>query len=264
MLRHNLSVYCYTRPLWTSTISKELNYSPPLTGKSKDIKIEGIHSALLSFQKEKTAAGLGDKHGQHGQYTDLKSTLLAVQSGTEFGLTHHVSFHPIGETTIMIRLTITHTPTGEEISSEMPVSTEYQGVRNQSQAFGSAVTYAKKYLYWGLYGLANADDDGEAVSNQSDKGEAHNRGNSSSPLPSSFTAKDAESKRRDAINNELQAIYLKDKKGAIKIIDSFTDANDIDKGKFNIVQVKTHEQILFLQKEISKYKLDKQKTPNGN
>ncbi len=164
----------------------------------------------------------------------------------------------------MIRLTITHTPTGEEISSEMPVSTEYQGVRNQSQAFGSAVTYAKKYLYWGLYGLANADDDGEAVSNQSDKGEAHNRGNSSSPLPSSVPPKDADVQRRDAINNELQAIYLKDKQGAIKIIDLFTDANKIDRGKFNIVQVKTHEQILFLQKEISKYKLDKQKTTNGN
>ena len=164
----------------------------------------------------------------------------------------------------MIRLTITHTPTGEEISSEMPVSTEYQGVRNQSQAFGSAVTYAKKYLYWGLYGLANADDDGEAVSNQSDKGEAHNRGNSSSPLPSSDTPKDADSVRRDAINNELLAIYQKDKEGAIKIIDLFTDANGIEKGKFNIKeQVKTHGQILFLQKEISKYKLDKQKTTNG-
>ena len=264
MLRHNLSVYCYTRRLWTSTISKELNYSPPLTGKSKDIKIEGIHSALLSFQKQKTAAGLGDKHGQHGQYTDLKSTLLAVQSGTEFGLTHHVSFHPIGETTIMIRLTITHTPTGEEISSEMPVSTEYQGVRNQSQAFGSAVTYAKKYLYWGLYGLANADDDGEAVSNQSDKGEAHNRGNSSSPLPSSVPPKDTESKRRDAINDDLKDIYKERPSQALRIIDSFTDANKIEKGKFNIDQVKTHEQILFLQKEITKYKLDKQKTNNGN
>lgn len=169
----------------------------------------------------------------------------------------------------MIRLTITHTPTGEEISSEMPVSTEYQGVRNQSQAFGSAVTYAKKYLYWGLYGLANADDDGEAVSNQSDKGEAHNRGNSSSPLPSSLTAKDADSKRRDvirreAINDDLKDIYKERPSQALRIIDSFTDKNGIEKGKFNIDQVKTHEQILFLQKEISKYKLDKQKTTNGN
>ena len=159
----------------------------------------------------------------------------------------------------MIRLTITHTPTGEEISSEMPVSTEYQGVRNQSQAFGSAVTYAKKYLYWGLYGLANADDDGEATSNQSDKGEAHNRGNSSSPLTRNVPPKDADVQRRNAIHNELQAIYKEDKEGAIKIIDLFTDANDIEKGKFNVVQLKTHEQILFLQKEISKYKLDKQK-----
>ena len=83
-------------------------------------------------------------------------------------------------------------------------------------------------------------------------------------MPSSVTPKDADAQRRNAIHNELQAIYKKDKEGAIKIIDLFTDANDIEKGKFNVVQVKTHEQILFLQKEISKYKLDKQKTPNGN
>tara|TARA_R100000655_G_scaffold7452_1_gene20095 strand:- start:120 stop:608 length:489 start_codon:yes stop_codon:yes gene_type:complete len=159
----------------------------------------------------------------------------------------------------MVRLTITHTFTGEEISSEMPVSTEYQGVRNQSQAFGSAVTYAKKYLYWGLYGLANADDDGEATSNQSDKGEAHKRGNSTSPLTRTVPPKDADSKRRDDIHNELQAIYKERPSKALKIIDSFTDANEIEKGKFNIEQVKTHEQILFFQKEISKYKLDKQK-----
>tara|TARA_B100000902_G_scaffold399545_1_gene470933 strand:+ start:1640 stop:2350 length:711 start_codon:yes stop_codon:yes gene_type:complete len=226
---------------------------------------DGIHSALLSFQKEKTAAGLGaklakaSKDGPSYAYTDLKTTLQAVQFGSAFGLVHHVSFHPIGETTIMVRLTITHTPTGEDISSEMPVSTEYQGVRNQSQAFGSAVTYAKKYLYWGLYGLANADDDGEATSNQSDKGEAHKRGNNTSPLTHSIPPKDADVQRRNAIHNDLQAIYKKDNQGAIKIIDLFTDANDIEKGKFNIVQVKTHEQILFLQKEISKYKLDKQK-----
>jgi len=159
----------------------------------------------------------------------------------------------------MIRLTITHTPTGEEISSEMPVSTEYQGVRNQSQAFGSAVTYAKKYLYWGLYGLANADDDGEAASNQSDKGEAHNRGNSSSPLTRTVPPKDADLKRRDAMYVELEAIYKERPSKALRIIDSFTDTNKIERGKFNIEQVKTHEQILFFQKEISKYKLDKKK-----
>ena len=78
-------------------------------------------------------------------------------------------------------------------------------------------------------------------------------------MPSSVTPKDADVQRRNAIHNDLQAIYKEDNQGAIKIIDLFTDANEIEKGKFNIVQVKTHEQILFLQKEISKYKLDKQK-----
>lgn len=237
----------------------------PYTGLKEQItQKEGIHSALLSFQKEKTAAGLGDKAGQHGLYTDLKTTLQAVQAGAKFGLVHDVTINPIGENSLVVRLTITHVPTGEEKKSEYLVSTVHPGARNQHQATGSAITYAKKYLYWGLYGLANADDDGEATSNQTDKGEAQNRGNSSSPLTRSVPPTDADLKRRDAIHNDLQAIYKKDKEGAIKIIDLFTDANDIKKGKFNIDQVKTHEQILFLQKEISKYKLDKQKTPNGN
>ena len=225
---------------------------------------DGIHSALLSFQKEKTAAGLGDTKGQHGLYTDLKTTLQAVQAGAKYGLVHDVTINPIGENSLIVRLTITHVPTGQDKKSEYLVSTVHPGARNQHQETGAAITYAKKYLYWGLYGLANADDDCESTSNQFDKGEAHKRGNNTSPLNRSFPPKDADVQRRNAIHNDLQAIYKKDNQGAIKIIDLFTEENGIEKGKFNIVQVKTHEQILFLQKEISKYKLDNKEKANGN
>ena len=83
-------------------------------------------------------------------------------------------------------------------------------------------------------------------------------------MPDNVTPKDRDAKRRDAIHNDLQEIYKEHAPEALRIIDLFTDSNGIEKGKFNIEQVKTNEQILFLQKEISKYKLDKQKITNGN
>ena len=55
-----------------------------LNPEEKNLHAEGdstkdLHSALLEFQKEKTAAGLGEKTGQFGKYSDLKTTLQAVQ-----------------------------------------------------------------------------------------------------------------------------------------------------------------------------------------
>jgi len=232
------------------TIIKKLNYDGL---KPEELQTKDLHSALLAFQQEKTAAGLGDKQGQHGQYTDLKSTLLAVQSATKFGLAHHVSFHPIGETTIMVRLTITHIHTGQQISSEMPVATEYTGVRNQSQAFGSAVTYAKKYLYWGLYGLANADDDGEAVGAVEEKSRGQNSG---SPVSYNNQPKeqDFRSKERQ-LYDEVKELYLKDKAFATEMIDKWKTRNQIKK-TFSVETLSDNEIYLDLRKQVTAYNLD--------
>ena len=233
----------------------------------KNLHAEGestkdLHSALLQFQKEKTAAGLGEKlakaskDGPSYAYTDLKTTLQAVQSGAKFGLVHHVSFHPIGETTIMVKLTITHIHTGQDISSEMPVSTQYTGVRNQSQAFGSAVTYAKKYLYWGLYGLANADDDGEAVGTD----ELNSRGQKSiSPVNYNNQPKEADLKSKERqLYDEVKELYMKDKAFATEMIDNWKTRNQIKK-TFSVETLSDNEIYLDLRKHVTAYNLDHKK-----
>ena len=248
------------------SIYSKLRLIKNLNPEEKNLHAEGdstkdLHSALLEFQKEKTAAGLGaklakaSKDGPSYAYTDLKTTLQAVQSGAKFGLVHHVSFHPIGETTIMVRLTITHIHTGQEISSEMPVSTQYTGVRNQSQAFGSAVTYAKKYLYWGLYGLANADDDGEAVGAVEEK----SRGQNSAP-PVSYNNQpkqvDQQTKEERLIA-EVKDIYGKDPKFK-KEFNQWLVEKQL-KNTFSVETLSDNEIYLDLRKQVTAYNLDHKK-----
>ena len=257
MLLRNGTVY---------SIYSKLRLIKNLNLEEKNLHAEGestkdLHSALLAFQKEKTAAGLGEKlakvskDGPSYAYTDLKTTLQAVQSGAKFGLVHHVSFHPIGETTIMVKLTITHIHTGQEISSEMPVSTQYTGVRNQSQAFGSAVTYAKKYLYWGLYGLANADDDGEAVGAVEEK----SRGQNSAP-PVSYNNQpkqvDQQTKEERLIA-EVKDIYGKDPKFK-KEFNQWLVEKQL-KNTFSVETLSDNEIYLDLRKQVTAYNLDHKK-----
>ena len=212
----------------------------------------------MRFQKIKTAAGLGDKKGQHkNYYTDLKSTLEACQGATQFGLVHSITLHPIGEGTIIVRLTLTHVETKEEIVSEFPLATHYEGVHNQSQAFGSALTYAKKYLLWGAYGLANADDDGEAATDESS-----NRGSSTSPMRRSITPKEQEPTRLQSLIDQLQEIYKANKEDANKIISDFMERNNI-KGTFGADVITSNELVLDLQRLMAAYKIDKQKIKDG-
>ena len=248
------------------SIYSKLRLIKNLNPEEKNLHAEGdstkdLHSALLEFQKEKTAAGLGaklakaSKDGPSYAYTDLKTTLQAVQSGAKFGLVHHVSFHPIGETTIMVRLTITHIHTGQEISSEMPVSTQYTGVRNQSQAFGSAVTYAKKYLYWGLYGLANADDDGEAVGAVEEK----SRGQNSAP-PISYNNKPKEADQQtkeEKLIAEVKDIYVKDEKFK-KDFNKWLVEKQLS-NTFSVETLSDNEIYLDLRKQVTAYNLDHKK-----
>ena len=152
----------------------------------------------------------------------------------------------------MVRLTITHIYSGQEISSEMPVSTEYPGARNQSQAFGSAVTYAKKYLYWGLYGLANADDDGQAVEtiDSSQRGTYNN-----SPVTKRLTPKEQDIKRSEDLVEEIRVIYLKDEAGGMKIIDTWKEKHSI-KAEFGASAISTHELYMDLEEIKSSFYSD--------
>ena len=249
------------------SIYSKLRLIKNLNLEEKNLHAEGestkdLHSALLAFQKEKTAAGLGEKlakvskDGPSYAYTDLKTTLQAVQSGAKFGLVHQVTLHPVGETTVMVRLTVTHVPTGEDKKSEYPVSTVHPGARNQHQATGAAITYAKKYLYWGLYGLANADDDANSLTIEEEK----DRGQNSAP-PVSYNnqpkEQDFRSKERQ-LYDEVKELYMKDKAFATEMIDNWKTRNQIEKS-FSVETLSDNEIYLDLRKQVTAYNLDHKK-----
>ena len=152
---------------------------------------------------------------------------------------------------------MTHVETKEEIVSEFPLATHYEGVHNQSQAFGSALTYAKKYLLWGAYGLANADDDGEAVTEESKTG-----GSKNSPVRRNITPKQQEPTRLQSLIDQLQDIYRENKKDANTIIADFMARNEIT-GTFGADVITSNELVLDLQRLIAAYKIDKQKIKDG-
>ena len=243
------------------SIYSKLRLIKNLNPEEKNLHAEGdstkdLHSALLAFQKEKIAAGLGEKTGQFGKYSDLKTTLQAVQLATKFGIVHHVTFHPIGENTIMVRLTITHVETGQKESSEYPVSTVHPGEKNQHQATGKAITYAKKNLYWGLYGLANADDDCDSLTIEEEKDRGQNL---SSPVSYNNHAKEPDFKSKERqLYDEVKELYMKDKAFATQMIDNWKTRNQIKK-TFSVETLSDNEIYLDLRKQVTAYNLDHKK-----
>ena len=248
------------------SIYSKLRLIKNLNPEEKNLHAEGdsirdLHSALLAFQKEKTAAGLGEKlakvskDGPSYAYTDLKTTLQAVQSGAKFGLVHQVTLHPVGETTVMVRLTVTHVPTGEDKKSEYPVSTVHPGARNQHQATGAAITYAKKYLYWGLYGLANADDDANSLTIE----EGKDRGQNSAP-PVSYNNQPKQANQQtkeERLIAEVKDIYGKDPKFK-KEFNQWLVEKQL-KNTFSVETLSDNEIYLDLRKQVTAYNLDHKK-----
>ena len=195
----------------------------------------------------------------------MKSTLKAVQEATRFGLVHTETLHPVGEDFVLLRLTVTHVPSGEELISEYPLPTRIQGASNQSQAFGSALTYGKKYLLWGAYGLANDDDDGESCNVVNDE-PSSSRGKKTSPLPNRVTPKEQESiddlleRRAVKMVLAMRAFYKSSPDKGLAILESFTKefGEEFSKDALN-----RKDKLDFLERELrtSKALLNKKNDP---
>lgn len=61
----------------------------------------------------------------------------------------------------VLRYQLVHAKTGELVEGSMPL---YLGSKQTSQAYGSAITYARRYAMLAVLGLAPDDDDGKQAS----------------------------------------------------------------------------------------------------
>lgn len=122
-------------------------------------------SALHKFQQATYAAGKTGK-AQNRAFSSLKDICKTIKDHSgNTGLSHTETWQPLGTDHAILTVTLHH-ESGESISSSLPVDiTQKNRSGSREQAQGSAMTYARRYLLLGIYGLANddEDDDGEAT-----------------------------------------------------------------------------------------------------
>lgn len=121
--------------------------------------------ALHTFQQAAYAAGKSGK-AQGRAFSSLKDICKTIKESSKgTGLAHSETWRALGTDHAILTVTLHH-ESGESISSELPVDiTQKNRSGSREQAQGSAMTYARRYLLLGIYGLANddEDDDGEAT-----------------------------------------------------------------------------------------------------
>jgi hypothetical protein len=127
--------------------------------------IKTLASALLKAQGEFTGV-LKDKTNPHfkSKYADLQAAISATEEPlrmngllviqTPFGSNATQS---AGVTTRLLHVS------GEWLEGELELPAGTQN-RVDAQTFGSAITYARRYSYLGILGIAPEDDDGNVAS----------------------------------------------------------------------------------------------------
>ena len=216
--------------------------------------------ALAAFQQAAYAAGKTGK-AQGRLFSSLKDIIKTIKDNSAgLGLSHAETWHPLGTDHAVLRVTLYH-ESGESIWSELPVDvTQKNRSGSREQAQGSAMTYARRYLLLGIYGLANddEDDDGEAAIQPSAAASKPSRSSTTkaSPEPPS-PAKPAATKAAGG-NGELNAEEWAKAKAIIKahpeVKTLFIDAfyKDVTSLKATMVSTKEHLEMLLAQEEAQK------------
>lgn len=172
--------------------------------------------ALAAFQQATYAAGKSGK-AQGRAFSSLKDIIKTIKDNSVgLGLSHAETWHPLGTDHATLRVTLYH-ESGESIWSELPVDiTQKNRSGSREQAQGSAMTYARRYLLLGIYGLANddEDDDGEATTVTA------NTVKTTAPKPVAKNVAVAEPQPKTASAGELSN---EGKKNALRIIKSNPD-----------------------------------------
>ena len=129
--------------------------------------ITNLAAALLKAQKEMGAA-LKDAKNPYfkSTYADLKAVIEAIKDPlNNSGITFLQAVNGGGEGTPVIETMLLH-ESGQFLCTKTPV---FCSKPNDPQAFGSGVTYSKRYALQAFMGLPTEDDDGNKGSGKTDK-----------------------------------------------------------------------------------------------
>tara|TARA_Y100000593_G_scaffold93571_2_gene188940 strand:- start:939 stop:1646 length:708 start_codon:yes stop_codon:yes gene_type:complete len=126
----------------------------PLPAALQSAEIGELAGSLAKAQSEMGAAlKSSDNPYFKSSYADLAAVIEAARPLSDHGLS--ISQMPVGDDLVTLLM---HS-SGQWIRSTYPI----RAVKNDPQARGSAITYARRYAYQSICGLASADDDGEAA-----------------------------------------------------------------------------------------------------
>lgn len=120
-------------------------------------QIDLVSKALVAAQKEIKNA-LKDTQGARGKYADMSSVVDAVKEPLNKNGVAFLQLVRSGEVD-MVETILLH-ESGQYISTETKV---YCLKPNDPQAFGSGITYSKRYALMAAVGLPTEDDDGDAA-----------------------------------------------------------------------------------------------------
>ena len=135
----------------------ELTESPTIKGTDSNPKLA---KALSQFQAKHCNVAKDGK-GNFGKYATLTECELAVSPATEFGVSHTFLMRGVSETMAYVGIKLMH-ESGEYEFSELPIF--FNKGRNPYHEMGSGVTYVRRYLLLGIYGLGQADDEADTFS----------------------------------------------------------------------------------------------------
>ena len=90
---------------------------------------------------------------------------------------------------------------GEQIESHFPFPLNIPSRGNPIQAFGAAVTYARRYSLLAIYGLAAADDDADSLTIEEDK--KNKKPEKKTGISRTPTRPDSQVKKVEVKNNEF-------------------------------------------------------------
>ena len=147
-----------------------------------------LAKALSQFQAVFSNA-VRDASGNFSSYVSLAEAEFAVSPATKFGLSHtfitECGTGANDQPLMYITCRLMH-ESGEFIDSRLPLITENQRGQNIYHKMGSAITYARRYLLLGAYGLGQADDEADAFSQKA--AESDNTGKARKPKNTGFAA----------------------------------------------------------------------------
>lgn len=170
---------------------------------NKSESIVKLSAALLKAQASMGGAVKGAKNPYFkSSYSDYNSVLEVVKEPlNEAGL---IVLQPtvVRDGRTLVETTIIHAESGEFLSGEMEVVTTKD---RDPQAYGSAITYARRYALQSMLSIPSVDDDGETAMTRQPKSTPVVSAVKTEVKPSSEAPKKSSFKKESTLDSSLEA-----------------------------------------------------------